>query len=105
MDRCGGASHVYATAGTYTPQVILKDEAGNVRQVAAQPVNVQADTVLPTVKVKLPKKAIRDEVSAWKKVIGTAADINGTGVDSVAVMAIEKRGDSWYFFKPARRPG
>ena len=65
------ASHVYAVAGTYTPWVVVKDEAGNVRSIPAQPVTVQADTVLPVVKVTLPKKAVRDEVGAWKKLAGT----------------------------------
>ena len=93
------ASHVYAVAGTYTPWVVVKDEAGNVRQIPAQPVTVQADTVLPVVKVTVPKKAVRDEVGAWKKLTGQATDTNGTGVDSVAVLAIEKRATGWYFYK------
>jgi hypothetical protein len=93
------ASHVYAAPGTYTPQVVLKDEAGNVRQVSAQAVQVNADTVVPVVKVTLPKKAVADEVGSWKKLTGKATDTNGTGVDSVAVAVIEKRGTTWYFYK------
>jgi hypothetical protein len=93
------ASHVYAVAGTYTPWVVVKDEAGNVRSIPAQPVTVRADTVLPVLKVTLPKKAVRDEVGAWKKLAGQATDTNGTGVDSVAVLAIEKRATGWYFYK------
>jgi hypothetical protein len=46
----------------------------------------------------LPKKGVADEVGSWKKVFGQATDDKGTGVDSVAVMAIEKRATGWYFF-------
>jgi hypothetical protein len=92
-------THVYAAAGTYTPQVLLKDEAGNTRQVASDAVTVQADTVAPLVKLTLPKKGVADEVSSWKKLHGVATDVNGTGVVSVSVVAIEKRGTTWYFYK------
>jgi 5'-nucleotidase len=91
--------HVYAAAGTYTPKVLLKDEAGNTREVAAEAVSVEADTVLPLVKLTLPKKGVADEVSSWKKVAGVATDDKGTGVDSVAVLAIEKRATGWFFYK------
>jgi hypothetical protein len=93
------ASHLYAAGGTYTPQVVLEDEAGNTRSVPAEAVTVQADTVLPLVKLVLPKKGVADEVSSWKKVFGQATDEKGTGVDVVAVMAIEKRATGWYYFK------
>ncbi len=93
------ATHVYATAGSYIPQVVLKDEAGNTGQVAAQGVIVQADVVKPVASLKLPRKAVRDEVGSWKKLLGTATDTNGTGVASVAVLAIEKRATGWYFYK------
>ena len=93
------ASHVYATAGIYTPQVVLKDEAGNTRAVAAEAVTVEADTVLPVVKLVLPKKGVADEVGSWKKLLGHATDAKGTGVASVSVLAIEKRATGWFFFK------
>lgn len=96
-------SHVYAAAGVYTPQVILRDEAGNQATVDAPAVTVVADTVAPLVKIKVPRKAIRDEVSAWKKVDGKATDANGTGVDRVTVRAIEKRATGWYYYKPATK--
>jgi hypothetical protein len=96
-------SHVYANAGVYTPQVVLRDEAGNTSLVSATEVTVNADTVLPVVKIKLPRKAIRDEVSSWKKVTGKATDTNGTGVDFVTVKAIEKRATGWFFYKPAAK--
>ena len=78
---------------------MLKDDAGNTRSVPAEAVTVQADTVLPLVKLLLPKKGVADEVGSWKKVFGQATDDKGTGVDSVAVVAIEKRATGWYFFK------
>jgi hypothetical protein len=92
-------AHVYASAGTYTPQVVLKDEAGNTRQVPAEPVTVASDTVVPLVKLTVPKKGVADEVSSWKKLTGTASDDKGTGVASVAVLAIEKRATGWFFYK------
>ncbi len=96
-------AHIYATAGVYTPQVIVRDEAGNTTQIAAQAVTVKADTVAPVVKIMQPRKAIRDEVSAWKKVIGTSSDVNGTGVDTVSVRAIEKRATGWFFYKASAK--
>ena len=93
------ATHVYAAAGTYTPSVVLKDDAGNSRTVASGAVQVQADLVAPVVKITKPKKGVADEVSSWKKLAGVATDDQGTGVVSVAVLAIEKRTSGWYFFK------
>jgi hypothetical protein len=94
---------VYAVAGSYTPQVLLKDEAGNTSQVGAQGVQVVADTVKPVAKVTLPKKAVRDEVSSWKRVAGTATDVHGTGVAGASLVAIEKRGSAWWFYKAASK--
>jgi hypothetical protein len=97
------ATHVYAAAGTYTPQVVLKDEAGNTRQVAASSVVVSADTVRPVVKLTLPKKGVADEVGSWKRVFGTATDVKGSGVAGAAVRAIEKRNGGWVFYKAATK--
>lgn len=93
------STHVYAAAGSYTPKVVLKDEAGNTGVVAAEPVNVAADTVRPVVKVKAPKAGVADEVASWKRVYGTATDDKGTGVASVSVRAVEKRSTGWFFYK------
>jgi hypothetical protein len=93
------STHVYAAAGNYTPQVVLKDEAGNTGQVAAEGVVVVADTVRPVVTVKVPGKAVADEVGSWKRVYGTATDDKGTGVAAAAVRAIEKRTGGWVFYK------
>ena len=93
------ATHTYTVAGSYTPQVLLKDEAGNSGQVAAQGVVVSTDAVAPVVKLTLPKKGVADEVSSWKRVRGTATDARGTGVAGASVLAIEKRGSAWWFYK------
>jgi hypothetical protein len=92
-------THVYAAPGSYTPQVVLKDEAGNTGQVAAQGVVVAADTVAPVVKLTLPKKGVADEVASWRKLLGTATDVKGTGAASASVLAVQKRGVDWYFYK------
>ena len=95
-------AHVYATAGTYTPQVNLTDEAGNPRQVAANAVVVKADTVKPVVRLTLPKRRLT-YVATWKTLKGRATDTAGTGVARVEVKAVQKRGTAWYAFKPATR--
>lgn len=91
------AVHTYAVAGTFTPQVILRDEAGNTRQVAAPAVVVSHDAVAPVVKLLPPRKSV-DEISSWKPLKGTATD-KGTGVTTVSVVAIEKRTKGWYFYQ------
>jgi hypothetical protein len=93
------ATHVYAKAGDYAPKVILKDEAGNTGEVAAEAVKVSADTVRPVLTLKLPKKGVAGEVSSWKVLSGTATDDKGTGVAGVTVKAIEKRSSGWFFYK------
>ena len=91
-------THVYAVTGSYAPAVVLKDEAGNTRQVASPAVLIERDVVAPVVKLQPPKKHTHD-VGSWKKLLGTATDTNGTGVVSVSVWAIEKRTNGWYFYK------
>ncbi len=93
------ATHVFAAAGDYAPKVILKDEAGNTGEVAAEAVHVSADTVRPVLKLTLPKKGVAGEVSSWKRLAGTATDDKGTGVAGVTVKAIEKRSSGWFFYK------
>ncbi len=67
------------------------------------PSRCQADLVAPVVKITKPKKGVADEVSSWKKLAGVATDDQGTGVVSVAVLAIEKRTSGWYFFKASSK--
>jgi 5'-nucleotidase len=90
----GPAKHVYATAGTYTPTVTLTDEAGNMSPaIGTSAVVVSADTVGP--KVTVAKAKPRHSVKAWRTLRGTATDA-ATGVQSVKVKAVEKRGTSWF---------
>ena len=95
-------THVYATAGTYTPLVTLTDEAGNPAQVPATAVAVTTDTVKPVVRLTLPKRRLA-YVATWKTLKGRATDTAGTGVARVEVRAVQKRGTAWYAFKPTTR--
>ena len=97
-------THVYTTAGTYTPQVILTDEAGNTGTVDASAVVVTLDTVRPVVKLTLPKYRLKT-VATWKVLKGTVKDTNGSGVARAEVRAVQKRATGWYAFRPGcRRP-
>ena len=95
-------THVYATAGSYTPLVTLTDEAGNTAQMAATTVAVTTDTVRPVVSLSLPKRRLA-VIGTWKTLKGRATDTAGTGVARVEVRAVQKRGSSWYAFKPTTR--
>ena len=95
-------THVYPTAGTYTPLVTLTDEAGNTAQVSAPDVVVTTDTVKPVVRLSLPKRRLA-VVGTWKTLRGRATDAAGTGVVRVEVRAVQKRGTAWYALKPATR--
>jgi hypothetical protein len=86
-------SHVYATAATYAPVVTITDEAHNATVVPTSDVVVSADTTAPVVKVRVPKA--KHSVTAWRTVRGKATD-TGTGVKSVWLKAVEKRGAVWY---------
>jgi hypothetical protein len=91
-------SHVYAVAGGYTPHVTLTDEAGNAATFDGSLVTVTADTAAPTVKLTLPRRL--HSVKAWRTLRGKATDA-GTGVKSVVLKAVEKRGHAWYGYRPA----
>ncbi|MEO6512987.1 MAG: hypothetical protein ABIO16_18460, partial [Nocardioides sp.] len=84
-------------------KVILKDEAGNTGEVAAEAVKVSADTVRPVLKLTLPKNGVAGEVSSWKRLAGTATDDKGTGVAGVTVKAIEKRSSGWFFYQASTK--
>ncbi|HEX4686348.1 MAG TPA: hypothetical protein VH228_06175 [Nocardioides sp.] len=86
-------SHRYATAGSYTPVVTITDEANNPSLVSTSEVVVTADTTRPVVKLTLPKA--KHSVRAWRTLRGTATD-GQTGVKSVWLKAVEKRGTAWY---------
>ena len=96
-------SHVYTTAGTFSPTVTLTDEAHNAS--AALPtsgVTVTVDSAAPVLKLLLPKTH-RHSVKAWKALRGTATDAPGTGVKRVSLRAVEKRGTAWFGYRPATK--
>lgn len=86
-------SHVYKTGGTFTPRVTLTDEAGNSSASASSTVTVKVDSNAPVVALRLPRH--RHSVSAWGTLRGKVSDA-GTGVKTVSVKAVEKRGKTWY---------
>lgn len=88
-------THVYSTSGTFTPSVVMLDEADNSSKVSADAVTVVVDSVAPVVKVATPKSAAK--VGSWRTVRGTAKDA-GVGTASVAVLAIQKRGTKWFAY-------
>lgn len=93
-------SHVYAVAGTFTPSVVAVDEAGNTSKTAADRIAVTVDTDGPAVTIAKPRAAAK--VRAWKTVKGTARDA-GVGTASVAVLAVQKRGTTWYAYSATTR--
>jgi len=86
-------THVYAAAGTYQPKVTLTDEAHNPSELSTSDVVVTADTTGPELKLTMAKP--KHSVKAWKKLRGTATDAE-TGVKSVWLKAVEKRGAKWF---------
>ena len=92
--------HVYAAAGSYDVTTTLTDEAGNPTTLPSSPVTVTDDTVGPTVSLTLPAK--RHSVQAWKTLRGKATDAQ-TGVKSVSLRAVEKRGGAWYGYNASTK--
>ena len=91
---------MYAVAGSYTPVVTITDEAGNAAQVSAAKVTVAADATAPTMRLLLPTTKVHS-VRSWAVLRGLARDVGGTGVATVAVRVVEKRGSSWFGYRPA----
>jgi hypothetical protein len=89
---------VYAKPTTRTPIVTITDEAHRSAQVPTSEVVVTADTTGPRVKLTLPRA--KHSVKAWKTLRGKATDAQ-TGVKSVRLKAVEKRGGSWFGYKAA----
>ncbi len=95
-------SHVYATAGIFTPKVTLTDEAHKSSlPIDSSAVVVGTDAVKPVVRLLLPKA--KHSVRAWKTLRGKATDTAGSGVKSVTARAVEKRGTRWYAYKPTTK--
>ena len=69
---------------------------------AATTVAVTTDTVRPVVPLSLPKRRLA-VIGTWKTLKGRATDTAGTGVARLEVRAVQKRGSSWYAFKPTTR--
>lgn len=97
-------SHVYSRAGTFTPRVTLTDAAGNQRIVSSAAFLVLGsptarDTAAPSVSLLTPSNG--SAVSAWRTLRGKAADGSGSGVRYVTVKVIEKRGSSWFAYRPS----
>jgi hypothetical protein len=93
-------SHVYATAGTFTPRVTATDEAGNEAVIDSSAVTVKRDSVAPRVRIAVAKP--RHSVKAWKALHGRATDA-GTGVKAVTLKAVEKRGKVWYGYNASTK--
>jgi hypothetical protein len=94
--------HVYTTGGTFSPVVTITDEASNAAQVATSDVTVNVDAVAPVLKLLLPKTHLHS-VKAWRTLKGKATDTAGTGVKNVSLRAVEKRGTTWFGYRPATR--
>jgi hypothetical protein len=92
-------THVYATAGSYTPVVTITDEARNSTPVSTSEVVVTADATRPQVKLVLPRA--KHSVKAWRTLRGKATD-TGTGVKSVRLKAVEKRGGTWFGYNAVK---
>jgi hypothetical protein len=94
------ATHLYATAGSYTPVVTITDEAHNANPVSTSGVEVTADTVGPQVRIAAGKP--RHSVAAWRTLHGSATDTAGTGVKTVSLKVVEKRGTTWYGYNAVK---
>jgi hypothetical protein len=96
----GPATHVYATAGSLTPVVTITDEAHNANPVTTSAVQVTVDAVGPKVRIAAAKP--RHSVKAWRTLHGSATDAAGTGVKTVSLKVVEKRGKTWYGYNSVR---
>lgn len=95
-------THVYAAAGSYSPTVTLTDEAGNSSAaLATSTVTVKTDTARPTLRLT-PPRTRKAYVASWRTLKGRAVDAQ-TGVRTVAVRVIEKRGRAWYAYRATTR--
>lgn len=97
-------THVFRSAGSFTPRVTLVDAAGNTRTVSAPTVSVSGpppvvrDTSAPSVWL-IPPTTSRSSVSSWRVLRGASSDASGTGVRFVTLRVIEKRGSTWFAYR------
>jgi 5'-nucleotidase len=87
-------AHMYASGGTFTPAVVMVDEAGNSSRADLTPVAVTVDSTGPAVKIAAKKSA---RVAKWRTVRGSVVDA-GVGAAQVSLVAIEKRGSRWFSY-------
>jgi hypothetical protein len=98
----GTISHRYLVAGTFTPQVVATDEAGNSAPLAAgSSVTITKDALAPVLRLTLPRTKATS-VRSWKVLKGRATDA-GVGVRWVQLKAVQKRGKVFYAYRPATR--
>ena len=90
----------YATAGVYTPHVIVTDEFANARDIALPAVRVLEDTVAPTIRIQKPAKP--GKAASWRIVRGTASD-DVSGLAGVVAIVMEKRGSVWWIYDFAEK--
>ena len=93
------ASHLYAVAGIYTPSGRAQGRRGQHPFRPGRGRDRPGRHRAPACQAAAAQEGRRRRGGSWKKVFGQATDDKGTGVDSVAVVAIEKRATGWYFFK------
>ena len=85
----------YTKAGNFTPSVTVADQYGNTQVITLPAVHVLADNTPPKLKITKPAKASR--IKSWRVIRGTASD-KGTGIDSIVVGVMEKRGAYWWAY-------
>lgn len=95
-------THVYAAGGSYSPTVVLTDEAGN-ESVAldTSTVVVTVDSTGPVVRLTPPRTKTRS-VTSWRTLKGKSTDA-GVGVKSVVLKAVQKRATGWYAYNGATK--
>ncbi|MDQ4055377.1 MAG: hypothetical protein M3237_22170 [Actinomycetota bacterium] len=95
-------NHVYHGPGFFSPTLTLIDEAGNLSSaLPTSTVKVMVDSARPTIRLTPPRKR-KSSVASWRTLKGRAVDAQ-TGVRTVQLTAIEKRGTRWYAYKANTR--
>ncbi|MFT4263100.1 MAG: hypothetical protein QM572_06950 [Nocardioides sp.] len=90
----------YATAGTYTPHVLITDAYGNTGDVELPSVTILEDKSGPSLSIAKPAKPSKK--ASWRTVRGTTAD-SGVGVSVVLAYVVEKRGSVWWAYDFSKR--
>ena len=94
--------HVFTRPGTYTVRLTVSNAAGS-RSATTQVTAVGvADTTPPTVALKRPTTNV-GALTSWQRLRGTATDGTGSGVRTVMLRLLEKRGTAWYAYRSSSR--